>query len=772
MALQFSSTVNAATLDAVETTVGTAPTLEIRTGTPPTNCSAAATGTLLLSITLPSDWMAAAVDGIKERSGVWSGIVATGGEAGYFRIIKSGSCHIQGVVGLSGVADLGLSDATLAAGQTVTVTTFRLTAGLVPADTAPEQFSFTSVSGATTSTLYTSNEIVPTGFNQVVAITITGGEYSANGFTWTSAAGNFAPGHSVRVRLTSSASAGTAVTATLTIGGVSSNYTVTTTAAATGAVRYIRPTAAGLANGTSWANAAALSALNSMIVAVGAGGTVYIRADEGDYTVGSVLTLSAGGNAGSPVTIRGVNVSLAPMKAVLKTARTSPWPTGAVGANLGSDLFRLNAGANHLSFQSMHWRDCKFAMRAADQHFGITFGNPAYRDPSVANLIPADVFFDRDSAGYQTLVSDIFTASAAGVSADIQTFAIDMTNCYRGVDTGDPSAAATSDTFFDFAVYGGVYRGSARGWYRLRGAGRNIWFQDMDMDGGGKAYVSEDGSFCVGIELNGPDTAVAGTGVSNVVFLRCIANNHRATTLGTYSNGDGFSGERENQNTCYIRCTANGNEDGGVETKARNVTVIGLNVSGNRRNMRLWGDSDTFHLNSTDPSMTERVGGGRAHIYTESSTGWQRIFSGSMTNVVEAAPAMASGGVRGFIAIHTGVTLNLNGSATGAVDNATVKRVVTDLFSTTPLSITSSGTRTQASGTSVPFTPTSNVAAFFDKTGGPDQALIAGPHTFSLPAQTTSNPQDADGNNTYIFTIEGVSASRRKATQTVTITVT
>jgi hypothetical protein len=778
MAAIYSNAVMQAVLDAVETTVGTAPTIEIRTGSPPANCAAASTGTLLASLVLPSNWMNDASINQKQQAGSWIIPVTVAGTAGYFRIIKTGTCHIQGTIGdlvISG--DIRLSTRDLVVGARVVIDALFLiggVSGVANEDNTPDQFSFTSQTNVAEATAIDSNTVVPTGFNTTTTITVAGGQYSKNGGAFTSATGTFSPGDSVRARVTSSSSPGTATTVTVSIGGTSSTFSVTTAAAASGVARYIRTAAAGLANGTSWANAVAISSLNTMISQAGPGGIVYIRADEGDYTIGSVLTLSSGGSPGNPVTIRGVNVSLNPMKAVLKTSRTSPWPTGSVGANQGSDLFRLNAGANHITFQSMHWRDCKFAMRAADQHYGITFGSATYRDTAVAALIPADVFFNRDDPNYQTTVANIYSASAAGVSSAIQDFAIDMTNCYRGVDCGDPSASTTSDTFHDFAVYGGVHRGSARGWYRMRGAGRNHWYQDMDMDGGGKAYVSDDGSFCVGIELNGPDTAVPGSGISSVVTLRCIANNHRATTTaGSYSNGDGFSGERENQNTCYIRCIANGNEDGGIETKASGVTIIGFTTSGNRRNLRLWGrGADCFHITSTDPDATDRINTDRRHIFTESSTGWQRVFSGTFTSTT-GSPLMGSSGVRGFIAIHTGVTLDLNGASTGAVtDSNTVRRIITDLFSTTALSITSSGAISQASGASVPYTPTSNVPAFFDNIGGPDSAQIAGPHTFSLPARQASSPQDADGNNTYLYTIEGVSASRMKATQNVVVTVT
>lgn len=78
MALQYSVGVRNAKLDAVETTIGTAPILEIRSGAPPADCATADSGTLLASMTLPSDWMAAAASGQKAKSGNCSVAVKPG----------------------------------------------------------------------------------------------------------------------------------------------------------------------------------------------------------------------------------------------------------------------------------------------------------------------------------------------------------------------------------------------------------------------------------------------------------------------------------------------------------------------------------------------------------------------------------------------------------------------------------------------------------------------------------------------------------------------
>lgn len=68
---QFDDTLRNGILDYVETNIGTGPSLEIRSGQPPANCAASDSGTLIVSLPLPSDWMAAASSGAKALSGTW-----------------------------------------------------------------------------------------------------------------------------------------------------------------------------------------------------------------------------------------------------------------------------------------------------------------------------------------------------------------------------------------------------------------------------------------------------------------------------------------------------------------------------------------------------------------------------------------------------------------------------------------------------------------------------------------------------------------------------
>lgn len=133
MALQYSVTVRNAKLEAVETAIGTSAVLKIRTGSAPADCATADSGTVLATMTLPSDWMAAASSGAKAKSGTWSDTSADAtGTAAHFRIYASDgtTIHAQGTVtATGGGGDLTLDSTGITSGQTVTITAFTLTAG-------------------------------------------------------------------------------------------------------------------------------------------------------------------------------------------------------------------------------------------------------------------------------------------------------------------------------------------------------------------------------------------------------------------------------------------------------------------------------------------------------------------------------------------------------------------------------------------------------------------------------------------------------------------
>lgn len=131
MAVQLSTAVRNARLDSIETTIGTSAILRIRSGAQPATCATADSGTVLATLNLPSDWMAAASSGSKSILGTWQDLSADAtGTAGHFRIYDSGgtTCGIQGsITATGGGGYMTLDNTSIASGQTVTITSFTLT---------------------------------------------------------------------------------------------------------------------------------------------------------------------------------------------------------------------------------------------------------------------------------------------------------------------------------------------------------------------------------------------------------------------------------------------------------------------------------------------------------------------------------------------------------------------------------------------------------------------------------------------------------------------
>jgi len=132
MALQYSAAVRNAQLDALETAIGVSAVLKIRTGAAPANVATADSGTVLATMTLPSDWLAAASSGSKAKSGTWQDTSADAtGTAAHFRIYASDgtTAHIQGTVtATGGGGDLTLDNTSIASGQAITISSFSITA--------------------------------------------------------------------------------------------------------------------------------------------------------------------------------------------------------------------------------------------------------------------------------------------------------------------------------------------------------------------------------------------------------------------------------------------------------------------------------------------------------------------------------------------------------------------------------------------------------------------------------------------------------------------
>jgi hypothetical protein len=133
MAIQFSTTLRNARANSIETTIGSAPVVKIRTGSPPASCASTDTGTQLLSYTLASDWLVAASSGIVTFQNMpITSVASSSGTAGHYRLYgpAGSTCHMQGTVGVTtSTADMLIDTASVAAAQVVSILSWSITEG-------------------------------------------------------------------------------------------------------------------------------------------------------------------------------------------------------------------------------------------------------------------------------------------------------------------------------------------------------------------------------------------------------------------------------------------------------------------------------------------------------------------------------------------------------------------------------------------------------------------------------------------------------------------
>ncbi|WP_027329845.1 hypothetical protein [Marinimicrobium agarilyticum] len=97
-----------------------------------------------------------------------------------------------------------------------------------PADVEPAEFSFEPQTGVERGATVTSNAITVSEIDAATTIGIAGGAYAVNGGDYTQGEGTVESGDSVTVQLTAPEGFATEASVTLTIGGVSGTFTVTT----------------------------------------------------------------------------------------------------------------------------------------------------------------------------------------------------------------------------------------------------------------------------------------------------------------------------------------------------------------------------------------------------------------------------------------------------------------------------------------------------------------------------------------------------------------
>ena len=165
-------------------------------------------------------------------------------------------------------------------------------------DTTPDAFNFVDQSDVSLNTLTESTTITISGINSSANISVTGGEYSIDSATFTSAAGTISNGQTVSVRHTSSASNSTTVNTVLDIGGVSDTFTTTTLAFASDttpdAFSFVDQAGIPLNTLTESAN----------ITVSGINTTASITISAGEYSIDNGAFTSAAGTVSNGQTVK------------------------------------------------------------------------------------------------------------------------------------------------------------------------------------------------------------------------------------------------------------------------------------------------------------------------------------------------------------------------------------------------------------------------------------------------------------------------------------
>jgi hypothetical protein len=132
MAVQLSVTTRSNQLTTLNTDIGANAVIKIFTGTQPTNCGTADTGTLLATFAGNAGGFGSVTTGVLTAAAVASVTAAASGTAGYFRVYPSAATTtnavIQGTAGTSGT-DMILTANPLTSGQTVNFTSLTYTRG-------------------------------------------------------------------------------------------------------------------------------------------------------------------------------------------------------------------------------------------------------------------------------------------------------------------------------------------------------------------------------------------------------------------------------------------------------------------------------------------------------------------------------------------------------------------------------------------------------------------------------------------------------------------
>lgn len=341
--------------------------------------------------------------------------------------------------------------------------------------------------------------------------------------------------------------------------------------------KFVRATGAGTGDGSSFANAAPFSSINTVCASLASTGGVIALLATDTYSMpsSSGINITNGGPAGQPIIITGMNSDFTygdptilgnrgPTTGPAWTLPLTETRTSVSGWAIGPKCFRVQA--SNLIFQHLRFERVELAF-----------------DFNAASLVENVIV--QDCSGYNLRrFQDHSTAGSGGAHA--------LNNIiFRRISTVGNSKACYRFRGFDLA-----------------NAATNILLEDIDANGGWQ------------------DRDAWGNGIQFDDYAHdCTVNRMTAynmcDTTASYWNGDGFTGERTNYKITLNDCISHGNTDGGFDFKSQNVVFNNCESYDCRRGWRMWGyDWVANNCYSHDAFVRQGGGGGPDAIWMNEAT--------------------------------------------------------------------------------------------------------------------------------------------------------
>jgi hypothetical protein len=320
-----------------------------------------------------------------------------------------------------------------------------------------------------------------------------------------------------------------------------------TTAATSQTSFYVSPTGSGNGSGKDWANAAKIDKIADLVKLLPNGGQILLAADAGSYKVTTGINIWSRGDSDKlgEITIKGVSRATGEeMNAVIEGTRNPVY--NAQNAS-GNELFRVNKGADKLSFENMTINNTGTAIRVLGDVDQI----------SVSDMQANNVarFFENAAGGNNK------TATINGLSiTDVQ------------VD------------------------GFSKGVIRLQDNTNNVVIDNVH----GDSKRQDGDNFAIGVHLDGT--------VHKVLIKNSTMGNISDTVGGRFWNGDGFASERGVSNIIFQDTKSFGNTDAGYDIKSTKTVLIRAEAEDNARNFKIWSDAKLIDPVGLNPHIRGGIG--------------------------------------------------------------------------------------------------------------------------------------------------------------------